>query len=531
MTQAQLDRTVAARTGESARTVRRLGFQLQAAPVDPEPDRPPPGRRLPVLRPAAPYPGRAGDGSPALAECPGHRCDIYFDFDLADVYVARREAARRRDDRDRIAAIDHDRRTSRPADPAREIADPPPPSPEHDHDHAHPPPGPPPARRLPPLRPRDRPPGPDPAARLRRRGGPTMRPTSVRRTWPSSTPGPGLALVRGGRAAPGRPGRLRGQGRRRPSPWTPSRPTGPWPAGPTGASPRPASTPSRRSGRSAPFPAPPESWADLAPGLLDALAEATATAAEDDTRYALSCLAAAGRRPATIAATDGRQVLIRGGFAFPWDGDVLVRRSPLFASQGAAPRPARPGRQDRRPRRRSASAPGRSGRRSGPASASPTSTAILPGPGSVATRLRLDPGDARFLLDALGRLPGADEAERARRRWTSTAGSRSGPGPPAAARPTELVLSRSAYTGAPVRFQTNREFLARAIRLGCGELEVADADSPRGLPRRATGSSPGSRCRRSRPSGRPTTPSASSPEPHPHHARARASGRRRGRPP
>lgn len=88
MTQSQLDRSVAARTGESPRTVRRLGFQLQSGP----PDARHPDLELVIDcpscgRPTA-YPGRAGDGSRALAECPGHRCDIYFDFDLADVYVA-----------------------------------------------------------------------------------------------------------------------------------------------------------------------------------------------------------------------------------------------------------------------------------------------------------------------------------------------------------------------------------------------------------------------------------------------------------
>src|SRR5260370_36536586 len=65
-------------------------------------------------------------------------------------------------------------------------------------------------------------------------------------------------------------------------------------------------------------------------GRLGALAEAAATAAEDDSRYALSCLALRGAS-GTVAATDGRQVLVQGGFAFPWEGEVLVRRSPLFA--------------------------------------------------------------------------------------------------------------------------------------------------------------------------------------------------------
>ncbi len=40
-----------------------------------------------LRRPVA-YPGRAGDGSPALAECEGP-CDLIFDFDPARVYASR----------------------------------------------------------------------------------------------------------------------------------------------------------------------------------------------------------------------------------------------------------------------------------------------------------------------------------------------------------------------------------------------------------------------------------------------------------
>jgi hypothetical protein len=90
MTQAQLDRSVADRTGESPRTIRRLGFGLQTvARRDIEPE----DFRLVVDCPfcgrAVPYPGRARDGSPALAECADPRCDVYFDFAVADVYAAR----------------------------------------------------------------------------------------------------------------------------------------------------------------------------------------------------------------------------------------------------------------------------------------------------------------------------------------------------------------------------------------------------------------------------------------------------------
>jgi hypothetical protein len=43
--------------------------------------------------------------------------------------------------------------------------------------------------------------------------------------------------------------------------------------------------------------------------------------------------------------------------------------------------------------------------------------------------------------------------------------------------PTELVLPRSTYTGTPAKFSTNREYLARALRMGLSKGEVTDADT------------------------------------------------------
>jgi hypothetical protein len=92
MTQAQLDRSVADRTGESLRTVHRLGFQPHSIGfLEPE------DLRLVVDCPfcgrAVPYPGRTRDGSPALAECLNPSCDVYFDFAEADVYATEPAAA------------------------------------------------------------------------------------------------------------------------------------------------------------------------------------------------------------------------------------------------------------------------------------------------------------------------------------------------------------------------------------------------------------------------------------------------------
>ena len=85
MTRLALDRAVAAATGETTSTIRRLGFGPAAAPHDD------PGDLALALdcpfcgRPVA-YPGRGRRDEPALAEC--GRCDVYFDFDDAEVYVA-----------------------------------------------------------------------------------------------------------------------------------------------------------------------------------------------------------------------------------------------------------------------------------------------------------------------------------------------------------------------------------------------------------------------------------------------------------
>jgi hypothetical protein len=87
MTQAQLDRSVARSTGESVRTIHRLGFSAlpDGRPADPRPDALSLVIDCPRCRQPAPYPGRRRDESCRPAHCP--RCDAPFAFDLLDVYV------------------------------------------------------------------------------------------------------------------------------------------------------------------------------------------------------------------------------------------------------------------------------------------------------------------------------------------------------------------------------------------------------------------------------------------------------------
>jgi hypothetical protein len=93
MTQAQLDQAIAACTGEQLTRIRHHGFSLlNEHHHQPEAD----DIRLVVPCPfcgdQVPYPGRAGDGANALAECQG--CDVYFEFDDREVFPASKRPRR-----------------------------------------------------------------------------------------------------------------------------------------------------------------------------------------------------------------------------------------------------------------------------------------------------------------------------------------------------------------------------------------------------------------------------------------------------
>ena len=86
MTQAQLESTVARRTGESLATIRHLVIQ---GPGGPAGDLAPDDLHLVV---DCPFCGRSNPlasgpgGLPALAEC--DRCDVFFDYVPAEVHAA-----------------------------------------------------------------------------------------------------------------------------------------------------------------------------------------------------------------------------------------------------------------------------------------------------------------------------------------------------------------------------------------------------------------------------------------------------------
>ena len=141
-----------------------------------------------------------------------------------------------------------------------------------------------------------------------------------------------------------------------------------------------------------PLPPPPARWAPQPDGFRQALLDAAGTAAREASRFALARVQLRGRT-GQVAATDGRQLLLRGGFRLPWADDLLVPPLPalgLRELRGAGP-----------------VAVGLAGDhvalRLGPwtfflgidpAGRFPDVRAVVPGPAAFTARLRLDPADA-----------------------------------------------------------------------------------------------------------------------------------------
>jgi hypothetical protein len=228
--------------------------------------------------------------------------------------------------------------------------------------------------------------------------------------------------------------------------------------------------------RAVPMPGLPAAWVSNPGGLLDALAEATETTTPDSARYALDTIQLQGGR-GQLVATDGRQLLVRSGYQFPWTDDLLIKGRPIFACR-ALPRdqPVEVGRTDTHVFFRA-----------GPWTIScviqrdvrfPAVERVIPGASEIGTRLRLDPADARFLESALGRLPGGEEGNSPvtvdlNGEVAVRAASLDQP-----RQVTELVLDRPSYTGSPLCICTNPMLLGRALRLGFTELGFTNAESP-----------------------------------------------------
>ena len=228
-------------------------------------------------------------------------------------------------------------------------------------------------------------------------------------------------------------------------------------------------------GKIAPFPETPTTWTQAPADLLAALAEASEICTDESTRYALNCLQLRGTLH-KIIATDGHQLLVRSGFGLPWDGDVLIKGSPIFGCKAfARDQPVQIGKTDTHvvlkigpwsiwnEIQKDARFPG--------------VEEAIPGADALTTRLQLDHEDARFLQEAIDRLPGSEELHSPA---TLDMNGKVAIRARASDQPeiTELVLDRSSYSGPVIRINTNRNFLKRAIQLGFSEIGISDVEAP-----------------------------------------------------
>ena len=222
------------------------------------------------------------------------------------------------------------------------------------------------------------------------------------------------------------------------------------------------------------LPPTPREFTDNEPQLLFALRDAMETTERNATRYALSCVQLKG--DGSLFATDSHQLLAQTGFRFGWSGDLLMEASEVFASREL-------------PHDQMVQI-GQTAEwvtvQIGPWSIHhalrkegrfPDVARIIPSESAVTTRMQLDPADIEFVSDRIERLPADEDPERPV--TIDLNGSVAIRAQQDAESPmTELVLSRSRRTGPELRFQTNREFLVRALDLGFTEIGFVNAESP-----------------------------------------------------
>ncbi len=223
------------------------------------------------------------------------------------------------------------------------------------------------------------------------------------------------------------------------------------------------------------WPPTPEHLAENPPRLLRALADAGATTDPDSTRYSLGCIQLRGDH-GKVVATDGRQLLVEDGFELPWDGDVLLPTSKVFGSaQLPDDEPVFVGKVE-----------DWLTLRVGPWSfwwwlntdgRFPEVESHIGKPELATTGLELSESDRRFLVENLGRLPGDEVYNHPITLDVNGAIAVRAEGPNSTS-VTELILGGSTASGEPIRLNSNRRYLARAMQLGFDRLHVFGPKSP-----------------------------------------------------
>jgi hypothetical protein len=223
------------------------------------------------------------------------------------------------------------------------------------------------------------------------------------------------------------------------------------------------------------FPGPPERFDQNPASLLGAFHEAAETTDPGSVRYALGHVQLQGKS-GTLAATDGRELLLQSGFVFPWEEDLLVPRTRLLGSpEFRTDQPVEVGKAGDWVAFRTGDwtiwlVINKDGR-------FPNVSQIVPKLTDATVTCRLSSSDARFLAETLPRLPSDDQMNHPV--TVDVNGSVVIRAKPADQdRVTELVLRNSSWSGEPLRINTNRRYLVRAMKLGFQEVHLCGLNAP-----------------------------------------------------
>jgi hypothetical protein len=222
------------------------------------------------------------------------------------------------------------------------------------------------------------------------------------------------------------------------------------------------------------FPNLPEHFAQNPTSLLGAFEQAAETTDSGSVRFALGCVQMRGKH-GSLAATDQRQLLVQSGFTFPWDNDILVPKAKFLPSPAFnGDQPVEVGKAGDWVAFRIGEwtvwlAINKDGR-------FPDVSRHIPRAADATATCRLSPADARFLAETLPRLPSDDAMNYpVTVDLNGSVAIRSKPANQDQI--TEIVLRNSSWSGNPVRINTNRQYLARAAKLGFQEIHLYGPES------------------------------------------------------
>jgi hypothetical protein len=223
------------------------------------------------------------------------------------------------------------------------------------------------------------------------------------------------------------------------------------------------------------FPAWPGRGGANEPSLVDALDQAMLTAGDSSPRLALNSIQLRGTQ-GDIVGTDGRQLLLQGGFRFPWKGSLLVPRTPVFAAKELCTKdPVHVAQSE-------AHLLFRTGcwtiaLRIDESARFPNVDSVIPKIDPDATHWSIGEEEAAVLTAHLPYLPAADEdcapvtIDLARQVAIRARGEKE-------ERCSEVTLPDSRVAGEPTRIATHRHYLQRALKLGFRSFQITDPAKP-----------------------------------------------------